>query len=71
MSERASECNADYSNRKERPVSSGAAPPTSAVGEASGTTRIEVDVGGHWDALTLMERLIPFHSFLVQHTTEH
>jgi hypothetical protein len=52
-------------------VSSGAAPPTSAVAEASVTTQIEIDVGGHWDALRLMERLIPFHSFIVQHTTEH
>jgi hypothetical protein len=33
MSERQSECNADHSNQKERPVSSGAAPPTSAVTE--------------------------------------
>jgi hypothetical protein len=52
-------------------VSGGSAPPTSAVAEASVTTQIEIDVGGHWDALRLMERLIPFHSFLVQHTTEH
>jgi hypothetical protein len=52
-------------------VASGAAPPTSAVAEASVTAQIEIDVGGLWDALRLMERLIPFHSFLVQHTTEH
>ena len=45
--------------------------PTAAVAEASVTAQIEVDVGGHWDALRLMERLIRFHSFLVQHTTEH
>jgi hypothetical protein len=70
MSERPSECNADLGNQKERPVSSGAAPPTS-VAEASVTTQIEIDVSGQWDALRLMERLIPFHSFLVQHTTEH
>ena len=50
---------------------SGAARPKSAVAEASVTTQIEIDVGGQWDALRLMERLIPFHSFLVQHTTEH
>ena len=28
---------------------------------------IEVEVEGRWDALALSERLIPFHSFLVQH----
>jgi hypothetical protein len=41
------------------------------VGEGSVTSRIEIDVDGQWDALRLMERLIPFHAFLVQHTTEH
>jgi hypothetical protein len=51
-------------------VSGGAASPASAVAQASVTARIEIDVGGKWDALRLMERLIPFHSFLVQHTAE-
>lgn len=52
-------------------MSSGAAPSTSAVAEASVTAQIEIDAGGHWDALRLMERLIRFHSFLVQRTPEH
>jgi hypothetical protein len=52
-------------------VSIGAAAPTSAVAETSVTAQIEIDVDGHWDALRLMEHLIRFHSFLVQHTTEH
>jgi hypothetical protein len=30
----------------------------------------EVDVRGRWDALALSELLVPFHSFLVQHTTD-
>ncbi|MGH3116006.1 MAG: hypothetical protein ACRDQ2_02625 [Gaiellales bacterium] len=29
---------------------------------------VEVDVRGRWDALALSEALIPFHSFLVQHS---
>jgi hypothetical protein len=32
---------------------------------------VEVDVRDRWDALALSELLIPFHSFLVQHTAEH
>ena len=31
---------------------------------------LEVDVHGRWDALALSELLVPFHSFLVQHTTD-
>jgi hypothetical protein len=30
----------------------------------------EIEVLGRWDALALSERLIPFHSFLVQHGPE-
>ena len=71
MSERPRECNADHGNRKERLVSSGVASPTSAVGEGTVESQIEIDVDGQWDAMGLMERLIPFHAFLVQHTTEH
>ena len=33
-------------------------------------TAIEVEVDGRWDALALLEALIPFHSFLVQHDQE-
>jgi hypothetical protein len=31
---------------------------------------IKVDVTGRWDALALSELLVPFHSYLVQHTTD-
>lgn len=31
---------------------------------------VEIDVKGRWDALALSERLIPYHSFLVQHQQE-
>jgi hypothetical protein len=31
---------------------------------------LEIDVDGRWDALSLSELLIPYHSFLVQHDTE-
>lgn len=31
---------------------------------------LEVDVHGRRDALALSELLVPFHSFLVQHTTD-
>jgi hypothetical protein len=31
---------------------------------------LEVDVHGRWDALALFQLLVPFHSFLVQHTTD-
>jgi hypothetical protein len=31
---------------------------------------VEIDVRGRWDALDLSELLVPFHSFLVQHTHE-
>jgi hypothetical protein len=51
-------------------VSSGAAPATTAVAEASLETAIQIDVGGRCDAVALLELLIPFHSFLVQHTSE-
>jgi hypothetical protein len=52
-------------------VSSGAAPATSAVARGSISTTVEIDVGEYWDAVALLDLLIPFHSFLAQHTTEH
>jgi hypothetical protein len=51
-------------------VSSGVAPATPAGAEASVGSAVEIDVDGRWDALALSELLIPFHSFLVQHTAE-
>ena len=51
-------------------MSSAAAPATSAVARRSISTTVEIDVGKSWDAVALLELLIPFHSFLVQHTTE-
>ena len=50
-------------------MSTGAA-PAPAVTRHSVTSEVKVDVHGRWDALALSELLIPFHSFLVQHTTE-
>jgi hypothetical protein len=38
--------------------------------EASVGSAVEIDVDGRWDALALSERLIPLHSFLIQHMTE-
>jgi hypothetical protein len=38
--------------------------------ETSAEAAVEVDVAGRWDALALSERLVSFHSFLVQHTAE-
>jgi hypothetical protein len=35
------------------------------------STTVEIDVGDYWDAVALLELLIPFNPFLVQHTTEH
>ena len=49
-------------------MSSGAARAAPVVPEV--TVEIEIDVDGRWDALALSERLIPFHSFLVQRTAE-
>jgi hypothetical protein len=51
-------------------VSIGAAPATPAVAEETIGTAVEIDVDGRWDALALSELLVPFHSFLVQHTPE-
>jgi hypothetical protein len=51
-------------------VSIGAAPATPAVAEEAVGTAVEIDVDGRWDALALSELLVPFHSFLVQHTAE-
>ena len=44
------------------------ASPAGAVTEE--TVAVEVDVRGRWDALALSELLVPFHSFLVQHTID-
>ena len=52
-------------------MSSGAAPATSAVARGSISTTVEIDVGEYWDAVALLDLLIPFHSFLGQQTTEH
>jgi hypothetical protein len=49
-------------------VSSGLAPATPVGAEASVGIAVEIDVDRRWDALALSELLIPFHSFLVQHT---
>ena len=45
---------------------------TPAVGDERVHAEIEikVDVSGRWDALALSELLVPFHSYLVQHTTD-
>ena len=50
-------------------VSIGASPAPAST-DHSVTAAVEVDVRGRWDALDLSELLIPYHSFLVQHTTE-
>jgi hypothetical protein len=34
------------------------------------TATVEIDLQGRWDALALSERLIPYHSFLVQYEPE-
>jgi hypothetical protein len=51
-------------------VSIGAATVTPVVAEESVGNAVEIDVDGRWDALALSELLVPFHSFLVQHTAE-
>ena len=50
-------------------MSTGASPAT-ATTDYSVVAALEVDVRGRWDALALCELLVPFHSFLVQHTTD-
>jgi hypothetical protein len=55
---------------KERPVSIGASPATPVRAEESVVTAVEIDVDGGWDALALSELLVPFRSFLVEHTNE-
>jgi hypothetical protein len=32
---------------------------------------LEIDVDGRWNALSLSKLLIPFRSYLVQHTSDH
>lgn len=34
-------------------------------------TTVEVDVWGRWDALALLQRLIPYRSYLVQYGPDH
>jgi hypothetical protein len=51
-------------------VPSGAVSATAPATGAGLGAAIEVDVGGRWDALALLELLIPFHSFVVQQTSE-
>lgn len=48
----------------------GVKPARHGLVEASVVAAIEIDVRGRWDALALSERLIAFHSFLVQHSSE-
>ena len=47
-----------------------AAAATPTRGDVSAEAAVEIDVDGRWDALALSELLIPFHSFLVQHTAD-
>ena len=51
-------------------MSSGVAPATTVGAEASVGSAVEIDVDGRGHALALSELLIPFHSFLVQHTAQ-
>jgi hypothetical protein len=51
-------------------VSTRAAPATPSEGDARAEAALEINVDGRWDALALSELLIPFQSFLAQHTTE-
>lgn len=44
--------------------------PAPVVSNHGVASEVKVDVRGRWDALALSELLIPFHSFLVQHTTD-
>ena len=50
-------------------MSIGASSATAAT-DYSVVAALEVDVSERWDALDLSELLMPFHSFLVQHTTD-
>lgn len=51
-------------------MSIGALPAPPVEGESTAEATVEIDVDGRWEALGLSELLIPFHSFLVQHTGE-
>jgi hypothetical protein len=51
-------------------MSSGVALATPVGAEASVGIAVEIDVDDRWDALALSKLLIPFHSFIVQHTAE-
>ena len=51
-------------------MSIGASPAPAAV-HRNIEVAVEVDVRDRWHALALSELLVPFHSFLVQHTADH
>ena len=38
--------------------------------ETGADVAVEIEVRGRWDALALSEALVPFHSFLVQHSVD-
>ena len=46
------------------------ASPAPVVADSNIEAAVEVDVRDRWDALALSELLVPFHSFLVQHTSD-
>ena len=50
-------------------MSIGAA-PAPVVADNRVETEVEVNVRNRWDALALSELLVPFHSFLIQHTAD-
>jgi hypothetical protein len=70
MSDRRREWDARPTNRKELSVSIKTDPVPPSLVDASSESAVEIDVDGRWDALALSEALVPFHSFLVQHTSE-
>jgi hypothetical protein len=65
-----SEWDTGQNQQKGRHMSIGAAPATPVVVEECVQTAVKIDVGGRLDALALSEPLMPFRSFLVEHTTE-
>jgi hypothetical protein len=57
-------------NGRRHRVSIGAPAAARVESEARTEVAVEIYVNGRWDALALSKLLIPFHSFLVQHTAE-
>ena len=51
-------------------MSIGPRPVTTVERDASAEFTVEVEAEGRWSALALAERLVAFHSFLVQQTAE-